>query len=130
MRVKAKTIALIFPILFLAGCHRQTINMGTAAFDGYSYRDVWRASLRAVNDIEYTVYAMDRDAGFIGAECGPYVLQELPPRLSIMIHNDYGRIFVECKVLQMDSYIDILGYGKKTVRRFMRSLNEHLHRAK
>ena len=128
MRNKAKAIALIIPIILLSACIRQTVNIKTSVFDGYSYLEVWRASIRAVNDIEYTVYTTDRDSGFIGAECGPYVFQELPPRLSIMIHDDYGRVYVECKVVQMDQFIDVFGYGKKTVRRFMRSLNEHLRR--
>ncbi|MFC2157832.1 hypothetical protein ACFLT9_08350 [Acidobacteriota bacterium] len=129
MRNKAKAIAFIIPLILLSACIRQTVNIKTSVFDGYSYMEVWRASIRAVNDIDYTVYSTDRDSGFIGAESGPYVFQELPPRLSIMIHDDIGRVYVECKIVQMDQFIDVFGYGKKTVRRFMRSLNEHLRRA-
>jgi len=95
--------------------------------DSYSFDEVWIASVRAVNDIGFTVDSLDKDAGFIGAESGTHIGQDVPPRLSIMITEVRGRVYVDCKVLQKEQYIDIFGHGQRTIRKFMEALNMNLN---
>jgi hypothetical protein len=49
-------------------------------------------SFKAINDIEFTVNSMDKDAGFIAAERGKYPFEKSPPRLSIMIKEVGGKV--------------------------------------
>jgi hypothetical protein len=89
---------------------------------------VWDASIEAVNDIEFTIDSLDREAGFIGAESGRYVLGgDAPPRLSIMIRKSGDSVSVDCKVLQKEQLVDIFGIGKKIVGEFMMALNRNLN---
>ena len=118
-------------LILLAGitaCIRQTVHDGNTFLDHHSFYEVWRASMRAVNDIGFTVDSVDRSAGFIGAESGTHIGQEVPPRLAIMISEVRGRVFVECRVLQKEQFIDIFGHGRRTVRNFMTALNLILNR--
>ena len=120
-------LCLIF-LLGTAACIRQTVHDGNTFLDHHSLYEVWGASIRAVNDIGFTVDSVDRSAGFIGAESGTHIGQEVPPRLAIMISEVRGRVFVECRVLQKEQFIDIFGHGRRTVRNFMTALNLILNR--
>jgi hypothetical protein len=94
---------------------------------GRTFDEVWDASIAAVNDIEFTIDSLDRQAGFIGAESGTYILGgDAPPRLSIMIRELDGNINVDCKVLQKEQLVDFFGIGKKIAREFMLALNQNL----
>lgn len=118
-------------VLLLMGataCIRQTVHHGTRYLDHHSFHEVWRASIQAVNEIGFTVHSLDKSAGFIGAESGPHIGQEAPPRLAIMISDVRGRVFVECRILQKEQYIDIFGHGRRTIRNFMTALNYSLNR--
>jgi hypothetical protein len=115
-------------VLFLVSCIRQTVKTESRFLDDHTFEEVWRASIRAVNDIDFTIDSMDKAAGFIGAESGTHIGQEVPPRLSIMITESRGRVYVNCRVLHKEEYIDLFGHGRRTVRKFMAALNRNLSR--
>ena len=122
-----KKILVVLLALAMVSCIRQTINTESRFLDHYTFEDVWRASIRAVNDIGFTIDSLDIEAGFIGAESGSHIGQEVPPRLSIFISEVRGRVYVDCKVLQKEQFIDIFGHGERTVRKFMTALNMNLY---
>ncbi len=122
-----KKLILTILILFLVCCVNQTINRRSTFLEGHTFDDVWMASIKAVNDIDFTVDSIDKAAGFIGAESGRHIGQDAPPRLSIMITEARGRVYIDCKVLQKEQYIDIFGHGKRTIRKFMTALNMNLN---
>ncbi len=118
---------VIILALFLVSCIRQTVKMESRFIDDFSFQEVWKASIMAVNEIDFTIDSLDKDAGFIGAESGRHIGQDAPPRLSIMITESRGRVYVNCKVLQKEEFIDLFGHGKRTVRKFMVALNRNLN---
>ena len=123
-----KKVLILLMVLVSVACIKQTVHHTSTFLDGHSYGEVWSASLRAVHDIHFTVDSVDRAAGFISAESGPHIGQEIPPRLTVMISRSRDRVFVECRMLQKDQYIDLFGHGKRTIRRFFTALNMNLNR--
>jgi len=123
-----KKFWLILVILVLVSCVKQTIKQEATFLENHTFEEVWNASIKAINDIEFTVDSMDKEAGFIAAERGRHVFEKAPPRLSVMIKEVGGQVYVECKVLQKEQYVDLGGIGKKTVRNFMIALNQYLNR--
>jgi hypothetical protein len=122
-----KKILLALLILACVSCLNQTVKTETAFLENRTFDEVWRASIKAVNDIEFTIDSMDKETGFIGAERGRHLLGgDAPPRLSIMIREYDRSVSVDCKVLQKEQFIDVLGMGKKIVREFMVALNQNL----
>ena len=121
-----KKVFILLLSLVLASCIHQNVKTESTFLDGYSFDEVWRAAIRAVNDIDFTIDSLDKDAGFIGAESGPHIGQEAPPRMSIIITEERSRVFVDCKVLQKEQYFDIFGHGQKTIQNFMAALNANL----
>lgn len=128
--MKKILLVMLVVVLVLAfvSCIRQTVRMDSRFLDDYSFEEVWSASIRAVNDIDFTIDSMDKEAGFIGAESGTHIGQEAPPRLSIMITESRGRVYLNCKVLQKEQFVDIFGHGRRTIRKFMTALNRNLSR--
>ena len=122
-----KKILVILMMLASAACIRQTVHHTATYLDGHSFEEVWDASVKAVYDISFTVDSMDHETGFISAESGTHILQEVPPRFTVMITNIRGKVFVECRLLQKEQFLDILGHGKRTTRRFLRALNLNLN---
>lgn len=122
-----KKLLMILLVLALVCCVNQTVRTGATFLDDHTFDEVWAASIKAVNDIDFTIDSVDIEAGFIGAESGRHIGQDAPPRLSIMITEARGRVYVDCKVLQKEQYIDIFGHGKKTIRKFMTALNMNLN---
>ena len=120
---------LMVAVLFIApaACVRQVVNQDVTFLDHHSMDEVWAASVRAVADIDFTIASMDRSAGFISAESGPRLFEDLPPRLTILIQEMDGKIRVDCRVLQKDQLIDLGGHGRKTVQDFMYALNMNLN---
>jgi len=114
--------------LLLSACIQQTVRHEVAFYEEFYYDDIWQAAIHSINDIGFTIYSMDRASGFISAESGKHIGQEAPPRLSIIISESRGRIYVDCKVLQKEQYIDLFGHGRRIVRNFMSALNHNLHR--
>ena len=110
-----KKYIMALAILALGCCIRQTIHTESSFFDHYTFEEVWTASVKSVSDIKFTVDSMDKEAGFISAESGTHIGQEVPPRLSIMIDESSGRVFINCKVLQKEQFVDVLGHGQRTV---------------
>ncbi len=124
-----KKFWLILVVLVLVSCVKQTIKQETTFLENHTFEEVWNASIKAINDIEFTVDSMDKEAGFIAAERGKKAfLEKAPPRLSVMIKEVGGKVYVDCKVLQKDQFIDLGGTGKKAVRNFMIALNQNLNR--
>ena len=109
-------------------CIKQTINQDVTFVENHTFEEVWSASIKAVNDIEFTLDSTDKEAGFIAAERGKHILQNAPPRLAIMIKEIENKVMIECKILQKEQYIDIIGHGRKTIRNFMVALNLNLNR--
>jgi len=122
-----KKVLLAFLVLATVSCLSQTVKTEKAFLENRSFDEVWEASIQAVNDIEFTIDSIDKEAGFIGAERGRHPLGgDAPPRLSIMI-REYGEsVSVDCKVLQKEQFVDVFGMGKKIVREFMIALNQNL----
>ena len=120
---------LLFALLVLIflSCTKQIINQDMTFLDNHSFDEVWEASLKAVNDIDFTIDSVDKTTGFISAESGMRVFESSPPRLSIMIKEMNGKVRVNCRVLQKE-HIDLAGHGRKTVRNFMTALNMNLNR--
>lgn len=122
-----KKLWLVLLVLAFVCCTRQIINQDATFLHNKTFNEVWEACIKAVNDIDFTIHSLNKEAGFISAESGQYVTQKAPPHLAIMIKEVGGKVSVNCKVLQKE-YIDIFGYGKKTVDKFMGALNLNLHR--
>ncbi|TET72427.1 MAG: hypothetical protein E3J44_02555 [Candidatus Aminicenantes bacterium] len=124
-----KKFWLILVVLVLVSCVKQTIKQEATFLENHTFEEVWNASIKAINDIKFTVDSMDKEAGFIAAERGRRaIFENAPPRLSVMIKEVGGKVYVDCKVLQKNQFIDIGGVGKKTVRKFMIALNQNLNR--
>jgi len=123
-----KKYLLAVMILACLSCINQTIKTESMFLDGYTYEEVWEASIRAVNNIDFTIDSMDIEAGFIGAESGSHILGgKGPTRLSIMIREDGEHVSLDCRVLLKEQFIDPFGVGKKIVRDFMMALNQNLN---
>ena len=118
---------ILLVVLTMGACIRQTVHHTSTFIDGHSYQAVWAASIRSVHDIAFTVDSVDKGAGFISAESGTHIGQEVAPRLSILISQSRGRVFVECRMLQKEQFVDLFGHGKRTVNRFMQALNANLN---
>jgi hypothetical protein len=118
---------LLLLVLVCMTCAIQTVKTETSYWQDRTFEEVWDASIEAVNEIEFTIDSIDKDAGFIGAESGSYVMGgDAPPRLSIMIREYGHRVNVDCKVLQKEQLVDVFGIGKKIVRKFMIALRQNL----
>ncbi len=122
-----KKLWLILLVLVLVACVKQTIKQEATFLESHTFEEVWNASIKAIDDIEFTVDSMDKDAGFIAAERGRHVFEKSPPKLSIMIKEVGGKVHVDCKVFKKEQYIDIGGTGRKAVRNFMIALNQNLN---
>jgi len=122
-----KKLWILLIIFFFLSCTQQIINQDTTFLDNHTYEEVWKASVRAVKDIDFTIDSADKETGFISAESGRRVFESRPPRLSIMIQEMDSKVSVDCRVLQKE-FIDLGGHGKKTVRNFMTALNMNLNR--
>jgi len=46
--------------------------------------------------------------------------------MSIMITSSKGKVYVDCKLLQKEQFIDLFGIGSSTVRKFMNALHSNL----
>ncbi len=124
-----KKFWLILVVLVLVSCVKQTIKQEATFLENHTFEDVWNASIKAINDIEFTVDSMDKEAGFMGAERGRKAfVEKAPTRLAVMIPEVGGKVYVDCKILKKNQFIDIGGVGKKTVRKFMIALNQNLNR--
>jgi hypothetical protein len=120
---------ILLPLLVLAcvSCVVQTVKTESSHWRNRTFDEVWDASIEAVIDIEFTIDSLDREAGFIGAESGRYILGgDAPPRLSILIREYGDSVSVDCRVLQKEQFVDFFGIGKKIVREFMMALNQNL----
>jgi hypothetical protein len=129
MKIKVKAAILIPAILILSACLRPPVHTSATEFDSFSFDEVWAASLRALHDIDFIPYTVDRRAGYITAEMGHLmILHDVPPQISILISREYGKTFVDCKVTQLDQYVDIFGLNKKITRNFYMALHDRLRR--
>lgn len=123
-----KKTLLAIVILACVSCLNQTVHTETTFLKNRTFEEVWEASIKAVNGIEFTIDSLDKEAGFIGAERGSHPLGgDAPPRLSIMLKKYDRDVSVDCKVLQKEQFVDALGMGKKIVREFMIALNQNLN---
>lgn len=122
-----KKLCLLLLIFACVCCTQQIINRDTTFLDNHTFDEVWNASIKAVDDIDFTIDSVDKSAGFIAAESGPRVFEDVPPRLSILIEEVDGKVRIDCKVLQKE-YIDIAGHGRRTVKNFLAALNMNLNR--
>jgi hypothetical protein len=121
---KLRILLIVFSFL---SCTEQIINQDSTFLDNHTFEEVWEASIRAVNDIDFTIDSMDKETGFISAESGKRVFENEPPRISIMITTMDNKVSVDCRVLQKE-FIDLGGHGRRTVRNFMTALNMNLNR--
>jgi len=124
-----KKLLPMLMVLSMVACLKQTVNTDMTFYENRTFDEVWNASVRALDDIDFTIDSVDRETGFIAAERGRHTLQNAPPRLSIMIDDLGDKISVRCRMLQKEQYIDIFGFGRKTVRDFLTALNMNLNRS-
>ncbi len=122
-----KKFWLILVVLVLVSCVKQTIKQEATFLENHNFEEVWSASIKAINDIKFVVDSMDKDAGFIAADRVRHLFEKAPPRLSVMIKEVGGKVYVDCKVLKKDQFVDLGGTGTKTVRKFMIALNQNLN---
>ena len=122
-----KKFALLLLLVSAVACLQQTVHQKTTFLDRYNFDEVWDATIKAVYDIKFTVDSVDRESGFISALRGQDVLQSAPPRLSILISDLDGKVFIDCKVLQQEQFFDLLGHGNRTIRNLMSALNTNLN---
>jgi len=122
-----KKFWLILLVFAFASCTEQIINQDMTFLDNHTFDEVWEASIKAVNDIEFTLDSVDKETGFISADSGRRVFERNPPRMSIIIAEMNSKVSVDCKVLQKE-FIDLGGHGMKTVRNIMTALNLNLNR--
>ena len=108
-----KKFWLILVVLVLVSCVKQTIKQEATFLENHNFEEVWSASIKAINDIKFVVDSMDKDAGFIAADRGRHLFEKAPPRLSVMIKEVGGKVYVDCKVLQKEQYVDIGGTRKR-----------------
>jgi len=129
--MKRREIILLAAIILLlmTACVHQTVRTTSTVYDGFTLNEVWRASLRTLHDLDFSIYALDNKVGFIGAEGPMHIFHELPPRLSIFITRRYNRVYVDCKVIQPEQVVDVFRYGRKTAHIFYQRLNRNLHRS-
>jgi hypothetical protein len=129
MALKGKVLFLSAAMLLLSSCIRPPVYTSSTEFDRFSYDEVWSASLRALHDIDFIPYALDRRAGIISAEMGHMILfADVPPQISLAISAEYGKTYVDCKVRQIDQYVDVFGLTKKITRNFYAALHDRLRR--
>ena len=122
-----KKFWLVLFILLYVSCIKQTVRTDATFLDNYTFDEVWNASIKAVDDIDFIIDGMDKDSGFIAAESGRHIFQKASPRLAIKIKEVGSRIFIDCKVLQNEQFVDLFGIGRKTIRKFMVALNQNLN---
>jgi len=129
--MKRRRIILLgaIPLLLMTACLQQTVRTTSTVYDGFTLNEVWRAALRTLHDLDFSIYALDNQAGFIGAEGPMHIFHEIPPRLSIFIARRYDRVYVDCKVIQPEQVVDVFRYGRKTAHSFYQTLNRNLHRS-
>jgi hypothetical protein len=113
--------------LVFISCVKQPIKQEATFLENYTFEEVWIASIKAIEDIEFIVDSVDKNAGFIAVERGRQFFEKSPPRLSVMIKEVGGKVYVDCKALKKEQYIDIGGTAKKAVRKFMIALNQNLN---
>jgi hypothetical protein len=129
MAIKGKAAFILAAALLLTSCIRPPVYSSSTEFDRFSFDEVWTASLHALHDMDFIPYAFDREAGFISAEMGHLIiLHDLPPQISLVISREYGKTYVDCKVTQIDQYVDVFGLNKKITRNFYSALHDRLRR--
>ena len=129
MKIKSKVVFLSAVVLLLTSCIKPPVHTSSTEFDSYSFDEVWTASLQALHDMDFIPYAFDRGAGIISAEMGHMIiLHDVPPQISLVISRDYGKTYVDCKVIQLDQYVDVFGLNKKITRNFHTALHDRLVR--
>jgi hypothetical protein len=122
-----KKFWVILLVLVFISCVKQPIKQEATFLENYTFEEVWNASIKAIDDIEFIVDSVDKNAGFIAAERGRHFFEKSPPRLSVMIKEVGGKVYVDCKALKKEQYIDLGGTAKKAVRNFMIALNQNLN---
>ena len=122
-----KKLWVILLVLVFISCVKHPIKLEATYLENRTFEEVWNASVKAINDIEFIVDSMDKEAGFIAAERGRHLLERSPPKLSIMIQEVGGKVYVDCKAQKKELFIDIGGTAKKAVRKFMIALNQNLN---
>ena len=127
MAKKAKPVFLFILILSLCACIRPPVHSSSAAYNQYSFDEIWTATLHALHDIDFFPYAIDRRAGVIAAEAGhSFLLYDMPPQISLVISRAYGKTYVDCKVSQLDNYVDVFRLNKRVTRKFYYALSGRL----
>jgi hypothetical protein len=123
----------------LTGCFgsMQVKREGSRSFQK-PFDDVWAASLKALNEMEFTVTSTKKDqiglpafkkwSGTITAEGSKNVLlQAKPPRLNITVRDKGGKIEVICEAIQDKQMIDY-GISSKNKNRFLEILDRLLRK--
>ena len=124
-----KWIFLFTALLVLSGaCIKPPVHTTVATYEGYRLDEVWNAALRALHDIDFMPYEIDRHSGIITAQSGRLYIPDTQPHISLIITREYGKVYVDCKVRQYDQYVDVFGLNKKISRSFYSALSERLRR--
>ncbi len=126
--MKSKMMVISGLCLILLNCmgSMQVKQEASEFYENYSFDEVWVASLRAIQDIGFTIKNTERDSGLIYAEGGRNVItQNEAPQLNIMIIDTGGKVHVDCRAVQPSQIVDY-GAGKKNINNFLIALNKRL----
>ena len=126
--MKGKMIVIGGLCLILLNCmgSMQVKQEASKFYENYSFDEVWVASLRAIQDIGFTIKNTEKESGLIYAEGGRNVItQNESPQLNIMVIESGEKVHVDCRAVQPGQIVDY-GAGKKNINKFLIALNKRL----
>lgn len=127
--MKLKIMSIGFIILFFVSCvSTQMQKTETIYLRKFSFDEVWRASLQAVNDLGFEIRAKEEWKGLIYAEREkiPHSVLHLPPQMRVNIEKKGRRIKVDCEVILVGKEIDYYWTRRRTANLFFKALRKNL----
>jgi len=104
MRIKIIGLALV--LLFIASCASKQekileyISQDTKFYESSSFEDVWKSSMRSIEELGFMIREAIKDRGMLDAigehESTPDIA---PPIINVMIIQELGQIKVNCLAL-------------------------------
>ncbi len=127
-----KTLGLGFILLVLISCaslHQNDpidIYQKTQSYKNISFDDVWSATLRSIDEIDFIVRNTTKEIGLIHAEVKMNPDPRfLPPLMNVIIRVDKSRIDVNFHI-ELPGQRDDTGKRRSYVNRFFKALKKNL----
>lgn len=127
MKLKIMSMGLTF-LFFISCVSIQVRRAETIFFRKFSFDEVWRASIQAINDLGFEIRVKEEWRGFIFAEREklPHSTLHLPPQLRVNIEKEGRWIKVDCEVVLIGKKIDYYWTRRRTVNLFFKALKKNL----